>query len=57
MIKQRALDDFRSTIRGDVLLPHDPDYDATRQIFNAMIDAFMWRSAYLRCQKNRRTIV
>jgi len=38
MIKQRALDDFRSTLRGDVLLPHDADYDATRRIFNAMID-------------------
>jgi FAD/FMN-containing dehydrogenase len=38
MIKQPALDDFRSTLRGDVLLPHDGDYDATRRIFNAMID-------------------
>jgi FAD binding domain len=38
MIKPRALDDFRSTLRGDVLLPHDADYDATRRIFNAMID-------------------
>ena len=38
MIKQRTLDDFRSTLRGDVLLSHDADYDATRRIFNAMID-------------------
>ena len=38
MIRQRALDDFRSTLRGDVLLPHDADYDPTRRIFNAMID-------------------
>ncbi len=38
MLKQRALDDFRSTLRGDVLLPHDADYDTTRRIFNAMID-------------------
>ena len=35
MIKQRALDEFRSTLRGDVLLPQDADYDATRRIFNA----------------------
>lgn len=38
MIKQCALDDFRSTLRGDILLPQDADYDATRRIFNAMID-------------------
>jgi FAD/FMN-containing dehydrogenase len=38
MIKQRAVDDLRASLRGDVLLPHDPDYDTTRQIFNAMID-------------------
>ncbi|HSC26465.1 MAG TPA: FAD-binding protein, partial [Vicinamibacterales bacterium] len=38
MIKQRALDEFRSTLRGDVLLPQDADYEATRRIFNAMID-------------------
>jgi FAD/FMN-containing dehydrogenase len=46
MIKQPALDDFRSTLRGDVLLPHDPDYDATRRIFNAMIDR---RPAMITC--------
>jgi FAD/FMN-containing dehydrogenase len=38
MIKQRTLDDFSSRLRGDVLLPQDADYDATRRIFNAMID-------------------
>jgi hypothetical protein len=38
MITQRALDDLRSTLRGDVLLPQDADYDATRRIFDAMID-------------------
>lgn len=38
MIRPRALDDFRSTLRGDVLLPEDSEYDASRRVFNAMID-------------------
>ena len=38
MITQGALDDLRSSLRGDVLQPQDPGYDGTRRIFNAMID-------------------
>ena len=38
MIKQRAVDDLRASLRGNILLPHDADYNATRRIFNAMID-------------------
>jgi len=38
-----ALDDatvaaFRSSLRGELLRPGDADYDAARQVFNAMID-------------------
>jgi FAD/FMN-containing dehydrogenase len=38
MITQRAIDDLRASLRGNILLPHDADYNATRRIFNAMID-------------------
>jgi hypothetical protein len=31
-----ALDELRRTIRGDVLLPEDPDYAEVRPAFNAM---------------------
>ena len=33
-----AFNAFRSTIRGDVLLPDHPEYDGQRRIFNRMID-------------------
>ena len=38
-----ALDDatveaFRASLRGELLRPGDADYDAARQVFNAMID-------------------
>jgi len=38
VIKQGALNDLRSALRGAVLVPGDPGYDTTRQIFNAMVD-------------------
>ena len=38
MIEQAALNDFRSALRGTVLVPGDSSYDITRQIFNSMID-------------------
>ncbi len=38
MITDSALVDFRSAVRGSVLAPRDPEYDSTRQVFNAMID-------------------
>ena len=37
-IQNEAVVEFRSKLRGDVLLPHDPRYDAARTIWNAMID-------------------
>jgi FAD/FMN-containing dehydrogenase len=38
MIGKPALDDLRSAVRGEVLLPHDARFNDARQIFNAMID-------------------
>jgi FAD/FMN-containing dehydrogenase len=34
----RAVDELRSRFRGTIVLPHDPEYDAVRSIWNAMID-------------------
>src|SRR6266536_1108792 len=33
-----ALEGFRSTFSGEVILPGDPRYDESREVFNAMID-------------------
>src|SRR5438034_9335808 len=38
MIDESALADFGSAVRGTVLVPGDPAYDETRQVFNAMIE-------------------
>jgi len=38
VISTPALEDLRSAVRGEVLLPQDARYDDARQIFNAMID-------------------
>jgi FAD/FMN-containing dehydrogenase len=37
-IRNSAIDNFRGSLRGQLLQPHDAGYDATRRIFNAMID-------------------
>jgi FAD/FMN-containing dehydrogenase len=37
-IRNPDIDDLRSALRGEVLLPQDVAYDDTRRIFNAMID-------------------
>jgi len=37
-IKQAALDGLRKKFAGQIIAPGDPDYDAARTIFNAMID-------------------
>jgi FAD/FMN-containing dehydrogenase len=37
-IQNEAIETLRSGIRGQVLLPRDPGYDAARTIWNAMID-------------------
>jgi FAD/FMN-containing dehydrogenase len=38
MFSDRALLQLRSSVRGAVLTPDDPNYDTTRRVFNAMID-------------------
>ncbi len=37
-LDEDALSNFRSQLRGDLLLPEDADYDEVRAIWNAMID-------------------
>ena len=37
-MQSKAFDRFKSETRGEVLVPSDPRYDETRQIWNAMID-------------------
>src|SRR5687768_15424278 len=39
MVPQPALAELRAALRGAVLAPGEPGYDAARQIFNAMIDS------------------
>ena len=36
--KEAILTEFKSHFRGEVLLPGDPGYDDTRQVWNGMID-------------------
>jgi len=38
VIRDAALEDLRSALRGELLLPQDVGFDGARQIFNAMID-------------------
>lgn len=37
-LESARIDAFKARIRGEVLLPQDPDYDEARQIWNTMID-------------------
>lgn len=38
MIDRSVVEAFRATVRGPLLLPGDPGYDAARTVWNAMID-------------------
>jgi FAD/FMN-containing dehydrogenase len=38
ILDENLISDFKSQIRGEVVLPADPSYDEVRQIWNAMID-------------------
>lgn len=38
MIPPDTIESLRAALRGDVLTPNDADYDASRRLFNAMID-------------------
>ena len=37
-LKDEVLEEFRSRVRGEILLPADAGYEAARRIWNAMID-------------------
>ncbi len=38
MPDQKAIDDFRNSLGGELILPEDGNYDEARKIWNAMID-------------------
>ena len=38
VVKEAAIEEFRSRLRGELLQPSDEGYDDTRKIWNAMID-------------------
>ena len=38
MLNDKALNDIRGRVRGQVVVPGDSNYDEVRQIWNAMID-------------------
>jgi FAD/FMN-containing dehydrogenase len=38
VLKDTVIEAFRSRVRGELLCPGDAGYDATRQVFNGMID-------------------
>ena len=37
-LKEEAVNQFKTTLRGKLLRPSDAGYDEERKIFNAMID-------------------
>jgi FAD/FMN-containing dehydrogenase len=37
-VEQTSIDTFRETLRGALVRSHDPEFDETRAIYNAMID-------------------
>ena len=38
MIKRDVIEDFRMALRGELILPHDDNYDEERKVYNGMID-------------------
>jgi FAD/FMN-containing dehydrogenase len=38
MLSEAAIAAFKSSLRGEVIVPSDSSYDATRKVYNAMID-------------------
>src|SRR5271169_6863733 len=38
MLKEEAISAFRASLRGELIEPGDPGYDAARKVYNAMID-------------------
>ena len=37
-VETEAIDELRASLRGDVLLPYEDGYDASRRVWNSMID-------------------
>ncbi len=38
LLSEAALQQLGVRLRGELILPHEPGYDAARRVFNAMID-------------------
>ncbi len=38
MINAKAVEEFKNQLRGELILPDDPNYDETRKVYNGMID-------------------
>ena len=38
MLSESAVTAFKAELRGEVIEPDDPRYEATRKVYNAMID-------------------
>jgi FAD/FMN-containing dehydrogenase len=38
MLNETAINAFSESLRGNLIQPHDPDYDEARALYNAMID-------------------
>jgi hypothetical protein len=37
-LEETAIQEFRTRLRGELIGPGDPDYDAARRVHNGMID-------------------
>ena len=38
MLEEGTIEEFKATLRGEVLVPGDADYDEARKLWNGMID-------------------
>ena len=38
MLNESALNKFKETLRGEVIIPSDINYDEVRKVYNGMID-------------------
>ena len=38
MVGEEQIEEFRASLRGDLLQPDHPDYDQARRVWNGMID-------------------
>lgn len=40
LLDQATIQDFANSLRGDLILPDDPQYETARRVYNAMIDKY-----------------